>query len=475
MQPLASSLLSPVFRLSVSFSHSHHLSPPFPKHSNADYSDPNCWRLGMGGNFALFAAKAIKKNEELTHSYVSPHQLLGTAKKRAAHLFFQCQCLRCTTEDDVLRSRLGNLGFKPGFAATELGKAIGNFKIALALNNGDDRWHENASSEKILLAGQNVVLEMKRCKWCASARPLATLEIVSPFLDLFFTALASQDPAATSAFPPVPCDTRAIDPSTAARRFGIQAAVVFLSEASKRILELSDKSILPVAPCRLLLASSQLQQYLLGGKLRQFTIPELRAALETFDRYFSLDALREDIACLNVWPALCSPSLGEILKGEGSCSGLNDDECGGCRTKITLALCTRCKQCKFCSKECLRRNWSSHKIFCQSQSGTNIGETAENERRADYEADEQKDAARVTCAPEVPACRDVTLPGDSCKTETPPPPVVRPSQAAIAAAKMWHARHPKCLPCKDIDGPEGPNVKSQRILPSAVALAFELV
>jgi hypothetical protein len=38
--------------------------------------DPNCLSLRMGGNMAIFAARDIKKGEEMCHSYVPVHLLL---------------------------------------------------------------------------------------------------------------------------------------------------------------------------------------------------------------------------------------------------------------------------------------------------------------------------------------------------------------------------------------------------------------
>jgi hypothetical protein len=313
----------------------------------------------MGGNFALFAAKHIKKKEELTHSYISPHQLLGNAAKRASHLFFQCQCSRCSKEDVSLRATLATLEFHRDFSATQLGIAVGHFKVALAL--GSDK-----GIDSVLTAGQRAVGEMQKVGWSAYERPLATLDVVIPFIDLFFTALASQDPAATNMFPSFSSSTSS-SLDAASNRFSLRAAAVYLHEACGAVLELSNRGILPVGPSRLLHATSNLQRYLIGAGLRKEVIPSLRIALSTFQAFFSLDALREDMSCLGVWPALCSPSLDKILKGEGYCPGLEDDECGGCRSKKSLALCEGCKACKFCSKECLKRHWRSHKHSCHAK------------------------------------------------------------------------------------------------------------
>lgn len=89
---------------------------------------PNCHSVRLGGNMALFATRAIRAGEELTHSYLPLAVLARPAALRRPHLHFPCSCARCKAEAE----EAGAKGAAGGPQASTNGAAGGRLPAVAA-------------------------------------------------------------------------------------------------------------------------------------------------------------------------------------------------------------------------------------------------------------------------------------------------------------------------------------------------------
>ena len=137
--------------------------------------EPNCLSSRLGGNMVIITLVAVRKGEELTHSYLPLRLLVGPRSARASHLHFECSCRHCAAEPDDI-PELSALFFPPNHAGGQHGEMIGLFHLASASGDHDAVLH--AGARLLDEAGTSLG------QW-----PLAALELTATYLSSYSASL----------------------------------------------------------------------------------------------------------------------------------------------------------------------------------------------------------------------------------------------------------------------------------------------
>ena len=346
--------------------------------------DPNCLSIRLGGNMAVFACAAIAEGQELRHSYLPPRLLVCPARKRRAHLHFECDCRRCarelmgSEEEEEEEESAAALGFPPGHAATPDGIAVASFTIVCA--TGD-----HAATVR---QGGPLISHLAPL---LRARPLAALDVVAPFLAAYWQL--ERRPASSTAEAALAADIYAgaaeALAATRAAQHGVDAHAVVGSGVSTFAP--------PRVAVQALRSASAIQALLLRARLRESVVgPALHALAQLQQMYGgTFDWLRDDVPFVQAAPADGArdellPSLAEAVAAAmaaGATAGAPleaavyarlprlslDACCGTACTKLeavpaAFCRCSSCRAVKYCGESCQRAHWSAHRRVCEQRS-----------------------------------------------------------------------------------------------------------
>ena len=347
--------------------------------------DPNCVSTRLGGNMAVFAARAISVGEELTHSYLPPRLLLLPRALRGEYLHFPCACVRCTAEPREVAAVQHDLGFPPSHAKSDDGERIARFKLLSAA----------ANHEEVLKAGDALLFRQPTLLGLLHERPLAALDICLPYIAAYWALCALGGGGGGG---------------SGGGRSGGKSGGVALGLAAHLAASAVDdiearssrgelQSPVPAAPTAWLRGSLAVCCYLLGARTRDLTAPALCAALQELRTLFGGGAafLRDDLPFLEggemdkaageAAVARPSPSLRTVAaavfaippnpKGlavelptlfSEPCArrgcARRDGGRGSARVGDGFQRCSRCRAVKYCSIDCQRADWPVHKRRC---------------------------------------------------------------------------------------------------------------
>jgi hypothetical protein len=357
---------------------------------------PNCISFRAGGNMLIFACEPVAAGSELLHSYLPPRLLMLPRHARSAHLHFECECRRCRREPMKATPETSSLCFPPDHPTSDEGVAVGRFKLACA-----------SADHRTVLAEGDAWLPSLLETLCE--RPLAMLEIGSPYLSAFWSWRSNggdDDGGGGGA-----------DGST-----GRYAPLIarFACEACERLHSIGYPEGLAEGsqPCRegvgTAVALEQLHHsfimmcYLLDSRPRQTILPRLFRSIQRLRSLCGGSALwlLDDMPLLELDGTgaglLAHPPLRMVveavcargdspLEGDTLVDGLGYDRCGyrGCtrreereetvgkeavdeRANVNKAskavkrfmFCSACREVKYCSTACQRAAWSAHKPVC---------------------------------------------------------------------------------------------------------------
>eukprot|EP00299_Pterocystis_sp_00344_P018407 c9187_g1_i1.p1 GENE.c9187_g1_i1~~c9187_g1_i1.p1 ORF type:complete len:467 (+),score=105.02 c9187_g1_i1:39-1439(+) len=311
---------------------------------------PNALSLRMGGNMAIFAATEIQKGDQIFHSYVPPHFLVGPKNIRRFHIPFPCVCERCETESHDTSQILESLTFPPDHSTSAHGKLVADFKLsALAEDH-----------QVTLELGDRMFSNM--WDWFSS-HPIAAIDILSTYLSNFFSFATIFE-----------------EMSFESQRW-FRECVVLWYQSFHRLVSVG---CTPLPLLRHLISFSALLMVTFATHVNETIIPIATEGLSGIRDLYGRDlaSLREDIAYLNLFQSQHSrmfvrplAQFADAFVGKGPAKWsqflptLNSDCCAfvGCaqvESNSRFGRCSACKRVKYCSGEHQKSDWKHHKVVC---------------------------------------------------------------------------------------------------------------